>query len=477
VDVEAPAGVIEKALSVTINRYQVGSASYFSNDRDPAIPAHLAGTVQAVLGLNNLEVMHSASHNIKELAHPDYSPGPAYTVGSRLQGDAIAKKSQATASQKSGVKPKSYFGWYAPSDLYADYAYDYQGLQNLGHCCNPLNNPNNSPPESSIAIAIWDDFLDSDFYTFATISQPVMAYNVQRYYVDGFPTCCGMETTLDVEWSTAMSNSFLSIATTAQIHVYEGTNGQNSTVLDVINRILTDGHARVLSMSWGGAENYLADGHTMDSYHAVFNQMVGQGWTLVAASGDGGATDDCADHLSVDFPPSDPDVTAAGGTSLVEAQFYGWFESEVGWTGGPFGCANNDGGGGGGCSAYYAAPDYQANQACGAASRSVPDLALNADGVYTPQLFVYEGSPTPGGAPALSRRRLRAFTPRRMPTCSTCRVLWAIPAAVPCQRPALPWVTPTITFTTKGSTNARPIIPSMTLRPGATATTLPSNTA
>ena len=43
VDVEAPVAIIEKALDVTINRYQIGSASYYSNDRDPAIPAQLVG--------------------------------------------------------------------------------------------------------------------------------------------------------------------------------------------------------------------------------------------------------------------------------------------------------------------------------------------------------------------------------------------------------------------------------------------------
>jgi len=35
VDVEAPVAIIEKALDVAINRYQIGSASYYSNDRDP----------------------------------------------------------------------------------------------------------------------------------------------------------------------------------------------------------------------------------------------------------------------------------------------------------------------------------------------------------------------------------------------------------------------------------------------------------
>lgn len=115
--------------------------------------------------------------------------------------------------------------------------------------------------------------------------------------------------------------------------------------------------------------------------------MSGQGWTLVAASGDGGATTDCAHHLSVSYPASDPDVTAAGGTTL-EGGFYGYL-AETGWTGGSEGCRNNDGGGGGGCSAYFPAPGYQSIPACGANSRSLPDLALNADWVNAPQEIQY----------------------------------------------------------------------------------------
>ncbi len=184
-------------------------------------------------------------------------------------------------------------------------------------------------------------------------------------------------------WATASTLRL----NTAKVHVYEGANNQWATLLDTVNRALSDGHARVLSMSWGGAELYNASSSTMDSYHAVFNQMVGQGWTLVAASGDGGATADCADHLSVSYPASDPDVTAAGGTTL-EGGEYGYL-SETAWRGGPYGCSYNDGGSGGGCSAYYSAPGYQSRPACGANSRSLPDLALNADWVNTPQWFSF----------------------------------------------------------------------------------------
>ena len=73
---------IEKALGVSMNQYQVGERTAFSNDGDPSLPAPLAAVVQAVLGLNDIEVAHSSLRHSDELAHPDYSPGPAYVVRS-----------------------------------------------------------------------------------------------------------------------------------------------------------------------------------------------------------------------------------------------------------------------------------------------------------------------------------------------------------------------------------------------------------
>ena len=39
VDVEGSVATIERALDLSINRYQLGAKSFFSNDRDPSIPA------------------------------------------------------------------------------------------------------------------------------------------------------------------------------------------------------------------------------------------------------------------------------------------------------------------------------------------------------------------------------------------------------------------------------------------------------
>ena len=395
VDVEAPVATIEKAFNVNLNAYQVGTESKFSNDRDPSIPASLANIVHAVLGLNNFQMRQSYA-KVKNLkAHtnyPVYSPGPAYAVGPHLEGNGDPEKLPA---KKKNNNPDSFTvaGGYDPYDIYSSTAYDYDALQHLGHCCNPLNNPNNSPREASIVIDIFDDFDDSDYGPF--LAQFHLAHNTQRYYIDGTPCAphntpgCGVETTLDVEWATAMANSFDSSATTAKIHVYESADPSFATGLDAVNRELTDGKGRVLNMSWGAAEYAVADRMTMDSYHNVFNQMIGQGWSLVAASGDQGSTTACFSYLYVSWPASDPDVTAVGGTTISTTLSY--FSSETTWTGEQWNgaCYYNDGGSGGGCSFYYPAPDYQRGVgSCGSGHRSVPDVALNAGGW---QSFFYEG--------------------------------------------------------------------------------------
>jgi hypothetical protein len=387
VDVEAPVAAIEKALAVSINSYQIGEASYFSNDRDPSIPAALGNVVHSVLGLNSIEVAHTFSNIKDKTSYPVYSPGPAYALGSHLEGDGDRTQlAAAMAADKQGASPGYSFGAYDPTDLYSSYGYNYVALRNLGHCCNPLNHPGNSPPEASIAIAIWGDFSDSDYAGFLSYYS-YLAHNVQRHSVNGTPPCCEFETTIDVEWATAMSNSFGTPSNTAMIHVYEGASNSWATLLDVVNAILRDGYAKVMNMSWGGAENYTAPSGTMDSFHSVFNQMIGEGWSLVSSSGDGGASADC-EHESVSYPASDPDVTAVGGNSLNTSQ--GGYTSEVGWTGGPQHCANNDGGSGGGCSVHFAAPSFEGSAAC-SGKRTVPDIALNADWVYEPQNLYYQG--------------------------------------------------------------------------------------
>jgi hypothetical protein len=398
VDVEARAATIEKAFSVTMNRYQLGTKTFFSNDRDPVVPSNLVGIIRSVGGLQNLQVMQPANKNLPEPAFPDYSPGPAVSTGpsGHASGDRSKlpqslKASRLRSSQKSSVAGSSNYSSgppYDPQDMYSTAAYSVQALYNLGHCCNPLGNPGGSPPETTIAIATAGTQQVSDMVGFHN-TYPYLAYDFGEINIDGTPVCCDGEGTMDLEWSTAMSNSFGNYQNTATVYMYDGVDSGFGTFNDIYNTMLTDGYARNFSTSWGWIDATLGGGN-MATADAIFTAMVGQGWSLTAASGDGGASYSCQAFDSISFPASDPNVVAAGGATLY--MFGGpppIFNSLVAWSGGPDGCGTNDGGSTGGYSAYWSTPSYQSS--LGLSSRGNPDLALNADWYNTPQWLYFGG--------------------------------------------------------------------------------------
>jgi subtilase family serine protease len=420
VDMEAAAGTIEKALGITINNYSLGSAKFFSNDREPMLPANLAGVVWGVQGLNSLEHERPISKRFQPTARPDYVSGPAIAAGPNQHGDADASKVPAALRRMKGasssrptanVPPPITNRAYDPTDIYSSEAYDFNALYNQGHCCNPLGNPGQSPVEASIAIATFDSTDLNDIAGFLT-QYPYLAYNVQLYNMDGTPSPVG-EGTMDIECSTAMANSFGSYQDTAKVYAYQGANYLNSTIIDVYNHMLSNGYARVFSTSWACAELESVPGAgdcyaaTMDARDSIFLGMVLQGWTLVAASGDEGATATwCGAADGVFFPASDPNVVGAGGTTMYLSTGP-IFSSETAWSGGPDGCGSNDGGSTGGLSAYWATPSYQSS--FGFSSRAVPDIALNADWFNTPQNMYFEGALSGNGGTSIVAPEMAGF--------------------------------------------------------------------
>ena len=331
VDVEAQSGIIEKAFHVTINQYRMtednGPEEYtvFSNDRDPQLPSRLTEIVTAVHGLNSVERMMPLSGGGRFVPTPDYVPGPVARQSEAWRQEAVVRDAAPSANLATltpAVTPPP-SGYFTPQNLWASTAYDYQALMNLGHCCNPLHNPNDSPVETSLAIAAFGDVAPNDVFAFA--SQFSLAGNFQKHYIDGTYVCnntptqvdlnCS-ETTIDTEWALATANSQSTPDTTAKIAIYEGANGSAQTFTDLYNFILNDGLARTMSTSFGCPETQnICTPATMQTLDNTFSQMVGQGWTLVAASGDQGPTATCTPLFSISFPSSDPNFVAAGARS------------------------------------------------------------------------------------------------------------------------------------------------------------------
>jgi kumamolisin len=362
VAVEGPVKLLQNAFNVTINNYQIGNEVHFSNDRDPQITGSTSGLVHSVTGLNDIQVLQPGSAGTEPIM-PIYSPGPV--KGAMASGGANGdhKKLLAAMAAKKNrqVTPNLTNNFYDPTDLYGSNAYDFNALYAQGHCCNPFGISGGTPPVTSIAIATAGSQNTNDFAGFQA-QYPYLAYHYFTIPINGTPTCCDNEGTLDFEWATAMSNSFGALTNTSSVFMYQGANASLETFTIMFGQILADGHARTMSVSWGCAEISCYDTKTMDTDHGIFNSMSGQGWTLVGIAHDHGATADCS-TISVSYPGSDPDMVSAGGTtlSLFNDSTY---NNEVAWTGGtaPGSCASptNNGGGGGGCSAHFGAPAIRA---------------------------------------------------------------------------------------------------------------------
>ncbi|MGO9232170.1 MAG: protease pro-enzyme activation domain-containing protein, partial [Bryobacteraceae bacterium] len=412
VDVEAPAGVIEKALGVTINSYQVGDEVDFANDSDPLIPAHLSGVLSSVAGLNSVQRIHGTMPQSSKMKGPDYTPGPPRTAGpsSKGEGDperapwkrSSASESGSTAAAASQPAPETSSttpndNGISPSYLFSSQAYDYTALYALSKCCNVHNDATGSPADTSIALVTFGDFVGSDVTAF--FSYYGMAWNYNTYYIDSdSPPSQDDEADLDVEYSGATANSFGSTNTTAHLYIYELPNGDYSTYADAYNTISSDNYAHVISTSYGGTEatwdtGGFATGTTTGDMHGIFNTMAGEGFTMINAAGDNGATDGCGTTDQVHWPASDPNFVAAGGTELT-LYSNGNFYSEVAWTGGTGSkdCGNNSGGGGGGVSSLFSEPSWQNGLAImgqqngdpflieSSSMRLLPDISLEAGG-------------------------------------------------------------------------------------------------
>jgi subtilase family serine protease len=395
VDAEGTVDQIQKAFNVKINRYEVNGEVEFSNDRDPVIPANLADTIQYIEGLNSILRMRPANSSMKGMRGPDYSPGPVRQEGGSGGRDADQAAVQALKSSESRAQVGSQVtnGFYDPSDIWGSNMYDYDALMAQGHCCNPFHTSGyggGSPIQTSIGLATDGAFLNSDMYGFVA-QYPYLASHWFIHWVDGTPSCCDDETTLDTEWSTATSNSRGSEFDTSSIHVYETAEGFG-TFGDIYQQMLTDNLVNVVNISYGLNEDYLNGLGLVSAWHGKFNSMLLQGWTIMAASGDNGAAAGCGDAIAVLYPESDPDVVSVGGTQLA-LNSDGTFNSEVTWTGDNYSgaCSSNHGGTGGGCSNLFSAPGYQSSPACGSGSRSVPDIALNASS-HSAQNYYFEGS-------------------------------------------------------------------------------------
>jgi kumamolisin len=228
----------------------------------------------------------------------------------------------------------------------------------------------------NVAIVSFDSFNDSDPRNFDRrygLSGPPVKH-VRPFG----PVAVGdgaSEVNLDID-------TIRSIAPKAQILDFEAPNG-GVGYGDVINAIIKDGRANIVSISWGNCDdvsNLSPDERT--ATEQAFKAAVARGLSIFVASGDAGAYT-CQrrfleDHrLTTEFPSNTPYTISVGGTRLSTTAS-GAYAREYGWED-PLG----NGGGGGGLNPKDPRPAWQKGPGVvnkfSNGKRQLPDVSASAD--------------------------------------------------------------------------------------------------
>ena len=326
---------IERAFAVEMHTVLRDRRRHYAAVNEPSFPADLAPVIVGVIGLDDLNEMHS-----------------------RLQ-----------ASGEPHASLGSNCCHFSPNDVATFYD----------------NTAGDDGTGQTIVIAGAFAWQDSDNTSFNG-----------QWGLPSFPTgsgqiCTGSAGSIGCQFSSRDSIEIAldaeyahGVAPGARILNYMAASTSTDDFTSMYTRIVTDNPGHVVSTSWGSCESDLPSSlqQADDNIFANAN-AIGQSW--LAASGDGGSRD-CRNVLTVDHPANSPHVMGVGGTTPTcsggmtppnpACAGYG---AEVGWSGS-----------GGGISQVFPRPAFQSG--CGVppgSQRLVPDIALEAD--VSPGNYVLEG--------------------------------------------------------------------------------------
>jgi len=287
-----------------------------------------------------------------------------------------------------------------------------------------IANGNDGTGKTIVILDAFDDpYLQSDF-DFFNNWYGLPTQTIAQYYPGGQPNTpydvgWSEEMQLDVDWSHA-------VAPGANIVMVHGMSNSDQDLVDALNYAIDNNLGDVVSMSFGESDQCLGAALT-SQWHQAFVNATKKGITLLASSGDQGASQPSCDGnswiQSTSAPASDPLVTAVGGTELTASGWNpcatprdtttctpvdtpGTYGSEIAWNEGPTGDFSNVFGNteasGGGYSTIWKQPSYQDGTIHAKHGRAVPDISFNGailHGVLVP----FQESEVTGGGTAFFR--------------------------------------------------------------------------
>lgn len=364
------------AFNTPLWQYQVSgpngepARTVYANTQTAQVPASLGGVVLSVVGLQNIDTMHTflGTWPAAAPAPPVPSPNPpanpvtfspqnfwqVYGVG------AVPAASNTTIA------------------IFAE-----------GNLAGILPDPNNPSAPSDLRQFERENNL------------PQVPVQIVQVGLGSSDTSGAVEFDMDTQESTGMAGAV------KQLIVYDADSLNDVDLIPGFNAFVTQDLAQAGSASFGGCETLEYLSGAMPLYDQIFRQAAVQGQTVFASTGDSGSAcgvvgDTNGVPLSgvpamVEFPASDTYVMGAGGTTLLADSNHNVIQTTA-WDAG-----------GGGFSLWEHSGGWQssfvpvtAGTSTVGAGKGVPDVAMDADFLLSPAGFVSGGGDTTNGGTSLA---------------------------------------------------------------------------
>ena len=353
VTADATAAQVSAAFDTTISSVAYDGATYFANTAAAQVPAALAGSVAAVLGLQDIATMHT------DLASP---VPPTANVGSL----------------------------YTPQDFWTFY--------DAASAPTGRQTPIAVFAEGDVSPAITQLRDQEAAYSLPKVPVSVVSVGPASSDVSG-----------EVEWEIDTENSTGMADGVKHLYIYDATDLTDASTTEEFTDFAHQDLAKAGSASFGECEYqaYL-DGSMLATDDAAL-EAAAQGQTLFASSGDQGGFCPWEDTNGVgpggppfvSYPAASPFFVGVGGTSLFSNADYSYGDEIAWYTSG------------GGTSDFeYQEPWQQGivpatGTACGLqyalnCGRGVPDIAMDADAIVSPGVYFSDGEPNAQGGTSLA---------------------------------------------------------------------------
>jgi pseudomonalisin len=367
VEADGTAGEVEASFNTTLEQYSVNGTTVYVNTAPAQVPASLSGIVAAVLGLNNIAMLHPDVRTLSRGPQPDTDPcTPPDCPAPDLSNESFTPQQyQIAYDARSPEAPAGTPVWTTTCNG----SFKAPQLLSTGEC-------------TAVGVIAEGDLTQvvKDLRTYEkTYKLPEVPVTVVNAGIASPDTSGEDEWDLDSQVSTGIAQQV------SHLYFYVATSLSDSDLGLAINKAVSSNQVKAFNMSFGECEffPYLDGAMLLDD--EMFGEAALQGMTPFASSDDQGSACPLEGTNGVplsgppdtSYPASSPYVVASGGTNLFTNANY-TYDYEVAWEAS-----------GGGPSYFENSPFWQGYTGSGTepivpsfetGNRGVPDVAMCAGG-------------------------------------------------------------------------------------------------